>query len=215
MDAAACVEESGLTTTDDLFHGLGMGYLDPVGVSPSRTPYTEPRGDLRDAMSIVIQPNVTTTDHRAGVQTGQMIIVRPSGFEDLHHLQGGTGDGRMTTEQTTEQDVLVREAISHWAPRFTTNGVAVADFNRVTSSVMRWEDWADAWAAAGDVHAELGREAMAEGRMRSAGTHLSTAAVYYHFGKFVFVDYPDTMKPCSSAGGCSTDGGVAVPRSRG
>jgi len=100
----------------------------------------------------------------------------------------------VTTEQTTEQDVLVREAISHWAPRFTTNGVAVADFNRVTSSVMRWEDWADAWAAAGDVHAELGREAMAEGRMRSAGTHLSTAAVYYHFGKFVFVDYPDTMK---------------------
>lgn len=89
VDAAACVEESGLTTTDDLFHGLGMGYLDPVGVSPSRTPYTEPRGDLRDGMSIVIQPNVTTTDHRAGVQTGQMIIVRPSGFEDLHHLQEG------------------------------------------------------------------------------------------------------------------------------
>ncbi len=89
VDAAACVEESGLATTDDLFHGLGMGYLDPVGVSPSRTPYTEPRGDLRDGMSIVIQPNVTTTDHRAGVQTGQMIIVRPSGFEDLHHLQEG------------------------------------------------------------------------------------------------------------------------------
>ena len=89
VDAAACVEESGLTTTDDLFHGLGMGYLDPVGVSPSRTPYTEPRGDLRDGMSIVIQPNVTTTDHRAGVQTGQMIIVRPSGFEDLHLLQEG------------------------------------------------------------------------------------------------------------------------------
>lgn len=89
VDAASCVEEAGLTTTDDLFHGLGMGYLDPVGVSPSRTPYAEPRGDLRDGMSIVIQPNVTTTDHRAGVQTGQMIVVRPAGFEDLHQLPEG------------------------------------------------------------------------------------------------------------------------------
>lgn len=89
VEAAGCVEESGLTTTDDLFHGLGMGYLDPVGVSPSRRPYAEPRGDLRDGMSIVIQPNVTTIDHRAGVQTGQMIVVRPSGFEDVHNLEEG------------------------------------------------------------------------------------------------------------------------------
>lgn len=93
-----------------------------------------------------------------------------------------------------EQDVLVREAMAHWAPRFTTNGVAVADFQRVTSSVVHWADWADAWAAAGSVHEDLGRVALAEGRTRSAGTHLSTAAVYYHFGKFVFVDYPETMR---------------------
>ncbi len=93
-----------------------------------------------------------------------------------------------------EQDVLVREAISHWAPRFTTNGVAVADFQKVTSSVMRWEDWADAWASAGSVHEGLGREALEQERWRSAGIHLSTASVYYHFGKFVFVDCPDTMK---------------------
>jgi dienelactone hydrolase len=93
-----------------------------------------------------------------------------------------------------EQDRLVREAIAHWAPRFTTNGVAVTDFQSVTSGVERWEDWCDAWIAAGRVHEDLGREALAEGRTRSAGNHLSTAAVYYHFGKFVFVDYPDTMR---------------------
>lgn len=93
-----------------------------------------------------------------------------------------------------EQDFLVREAISHWAPRFTTNGVAVADFNRVTSSVTGWADWADAWSAAAAVHEDLGREALAEGRTQSAGTHFATAAVYYHFGKFVFVDYPETMR---------------------
>jgi dienelactone hydrolase len=93
-----------------------------------------------------------------------------------------------------EQDILVREAIAHWAPRFTTNGVAVSDFMTVTGSVEQWADWADAWIAAGSVHEELGREALAEERLRSAGNHLSTAAVYYHFAKFVFVDYPDTMR---------------------
>ena len=100
----------------------------------------------------------------------------------------------MTEDTTVEQDVLVREAIAHWAPRFTTNGVAVSDFMTVTGSVEQWADWADAWIAAGSVHEELGREALAEERLRSAGNHLSTAAVYYHFAKFVFVDYPDTMR---------------------
>lgn len=89
VDAAGCIESAGYTTTDDLFHGLGMGYLDPVGVSPSRIPRAEPRGDVRRGMSIVVQPNVTTPDHRAGVQTGQMVLVTEDGFEDLHFVQRG------------------------------------------------------------------------------------------------------------------------------
>jgi 2,6-dihydroxypseudooxynicotine hydrolase len=44
------------------------------------------------------------------------------------------------------------------------------------------------------VHEDLGREALREGRTRSAGSHLSTAAVYYHFGKFLFVEHPDEMR---------------------
>jgi dienelactone hydrolase len=95
---------------------------------------------------------------------------------------------------STDQDFLVKEATAHWAPRFTTNGVAVSDFNKITASVTRWADWADAWVAAGSVHHDLGREAVGDGRFLSAGQHLSTAAVYYHFAKFVFVDYPDHMK---------------------
>jgi len=105
-----------------------------------------------------------------------------------------------------EQDRLVQEAIAHWAPRFTTNGVAVSDFQTVTAGVQQWEDWCDAWVAAGAVHEGLGREALAEGRLRSAGNHLSTAAVYYHFGKFVFVDYPEKMKQAHQlAVDCLTD----------
>jgi len=87
--ASAVIEDAGFTTTDDLFHGLGMGYLEPIGTSRSRVPAHAPRGDLRAGMAIVVQPNVTSTDHRAGVQTGEMVVVTDTGFEDIHHLEQG------------------------------------------------------------------------------------------------------------------------------
>lgn len=91
-------------------------------------------------------------------------------------------------------DELVGSAVAHWGPRFTVNGVTVADFERVTAEVERWEDWCAAWVAAGARHEALGRDALAEGRLRSAGEHLAQAAVYHHFAKFVFVHDLDQMR---------------------
>ncbi|HET8718762.1 MAG TPA: alpha/beta fold hydrolase [Nocardioidaceae bacterium] len=91
-------------------------------------------------------------------------------------------------------DDRVVSAIAHWAPRFTTNGVTVSDFQRVTGRVERWADWCAAWCAAGAEHEALGRRALAEGRLLSGGQHLSRAAVYYHFGKFVFVEDYEQMR---------------------
>lgn len=91
-------------------------------------------------------------------------------------------------------DERIRSAISHWAPRFTTNGVTVSDFERVAATVTRWEDWCAAWSALGRGHEDLGRTALAEGRHRSAGEHLAQAAVYYHFGKFLFVEDPQQQR---------------------
>lgn len=91
-------------------------------------------------------------------------------------------------------DEKVASAISHWGPRFTTNGVTVADFERVTRGLERWSDWCAAWSAAGDEHERLGRTALSDGRTRSAGEHLAQAAVYYHFAKFVFVEDYEQMR---------------------
>ncbi len=91
-------------------------------------------------------------------------------------------------------DERVATAISHWAPRFVENRVPVGDFQHVADTVQRWEDWCDAWVSRGEVHEKLAEEALATGRDRSAGVHLATAAVCFHFGKFLFVQAPDEMR---------------------
>jgi dienelactone hydrolase len=96
-------------------------------------------------------------------------------------------------------DERVAMAISHWAPRFTMNGVTAGDFERITSGLERWADWCAAWSAVGAEHEELGRDALAAGREMSAGAHLSQAAVYYHFAKFLFVDDLDQMRAAHMA----------------
>lgn len=85
------------------------------------------------------------------------------------------------------RDPIVASAISHWVPRFVANGVLLSDFEEVTAGVERWSDWCAAWCARGEVHEQLGRQAMKEGYRLTAGEHLCRAAMYYHFAKFVFV----------------------------
>jgi len=91
-------------------------------------------------------------------------------------------------------DGRVSAAVSHWAPRFVANGIDYNDLVRVTSAIESWGSWCEQWCAAGAVHEKLGRDALAAGRRRSAGAHLSQAAVYYHFAKFMFVEDIDQMR---------------------
>ena len=96
------------------------------------------------------------------------------------------------------KDARVTSAIAHWAPRFVSNGVILADFEEVTGSLERWEDWCAAWSARAKVHEDLGRDALAQGFRLTAGEHLVRAAMYYHFAKFVFVQAPGEMRAAHS-----------------
>lgn len=91
VEAASVIEDAGFTTVDDLVHGLGGGYLPPVFGSRSRT--LEPLPDLPFAagMTVVVQPNVTTPDGRAGVQTGELLHVTSTGCQRLHTFARGLG----------------------------------------------------------------------------------------------------------------------------
>jgi Xaa-Pro dipeptidase len=87
--AAAVIEDAGFTTIDDLVHGYGGGYLPPVLGSASRPAGPVPDAPFRAGMTVVVQPNVTTTDGRAGVQTGELVLVTGTGVESLHHMPRG------------------------------------------------------------------------------------------------------------------------------
>ncbi len=97
----------------------------------------------------------------------------------------------------TARDPRVEAAISHWAPRFVINGVPLGDFEEVTGSVERWEDWCSAWSARAAIHESLAEHALADGYRLSAGAHYTRAAVCYHFGKFLFVNDMDQLKTAS------------------
>jgi Xaa-Pro aminopeptidase len=89
VDASACIEAAGFTTCDDLVHGFVGGYFAPVLGSRSRPAGPLPDMTLAAGMMIVVQPNVTTTDHRAGVQVGELVLVTETGYERLHTAPAG------------------------------------------------------------------------------------------------------------------------------
>jgi Xaa-Pro dipeptidase len=87
--AAGIIEDTGFTTCDDLLHGYGGGYLPPILGSASRPAGPVPEEPFRAGMTVVIQPNVITKDGRAGVQTGEMVLVTRDGVERLHGVPRG------------------------------------------------------------------------------------------------------------------------------
>jgi Xaa-Pro dipeptidase len=89
IDAAGVIEDAGFTIIDDLLHGYGGGYLPPVLGSRSRPGAQIPDAPLRAGMTVVIQPNVVTPDGKAGIQTGELVLVTATGIEPLHAMPRG------------------------------------------------------------------------------------------------------------------------------
>jgi Xaa-Pro dipeptidase len=89
IDASGVIEDAGFTIIDDLLHGYGGGYLPPILGSKSRPAGRIPPEPFRNGQTLVIQPNVVTRDGKAGVQTGEMVVITKSGIERLHAIPRG------------------------------------------------------------------------------------------------------------------------------
>jgi Xaa-Pro dipeptidase len=83
------IEDAGFTTDDDLVHGYGGGYLPPIIGSKSRPAGKLPELTFKAGMMVVVQPNVISKDGKAGVQTGECVLVTRTGFERLHNAPRG------------------------------------------------------------------------------------------------------------------------------
>jgi Xaa-Pro aminopeptidase len=87
--ASRVIEAAGFTTDDDIVHGYGGGYLPPVLGSESRPAGPIPDFALKPGMMMVIQPNVITRDGKAGVQTGELVVVTETGARSMHDFRRG------------------------------------------------------------------------------------------------------------------------------
>ena len=84
LDAAEFIHRSGYTIYDDLVHGYGGGYLEPVLRTRKTRFAPDPPFTYAKNMVIVIQPNLITADEQMGLQVGSMLLVTDGGAESLH-----------------------------------------------------------------------------------------------------------------------------------
>jgi Xaa-Pro dipeptidase len=91
IEAASLITGAGYTVYDDLVHGYGGGYLPPVLTRADLERQQAAEFTFEAGMTVVIQPNVITTDERAGVQTGELVLVTGAGWESLHRFPRGLG----------------------------------------------------------------------------------------------------------------------------
>ena len=89
IEASGAIEEAGFTIIDDLLHGYGGGYLPPILGCKSRPAGPVPPEPFRAGQTVVIQPNVVTRDGKAGVQTGEMVLITVDGIERFHTIPRG------------------------------------------------------------------------------------------------------------------------------
>jgi len=89
VEASGVIEDAGFTIIDDLLHGYGGGYFPPILGSKSRPAGPVPAEPFEAGMTVVVQPNVVTRDRKAGVQTGELLLITTAGVERLHAFPRG------------------------------------------------------------------------------------------------------------------------------
>jgi Xaa-Pro aminopeptidase len=89
VEASGVIEDAGFTIIDDLLHGYGGGYFPPILGSKSRPAGPIPEEPFEAGMTVVVQPNVVTRDGKAGVQTGELLLITQTGVERMHEFPRG------------------------------------------------------------------------------------------------------------------------------
>ncbi|MBX4922328.1 alpha/beta hydrolase [Rhizobium bangladeshense] len=86
----------------------------------------------------------------------------------------------------TENRLL--SVVEHWLPRIEVAGIPSPTARAIIDRAGVWERWLQAWVEEGDLHAELGEQALQAGRRITAGEAFARASLLYHFGQFMAFD---------------------------
>jgi Xaa-Pro aminopeptidase len=78
------IAERGFTIRDGLVHGFGIGLLPPSIRTRDTTHGLDDDWVFEAGETLVIQPNVITTDETVGVQVGELCVVTDEGAVSLH-----------------------------------------------------------------------------------------------------------------------------------
>ncbi|MGZ9076371.1 MAG: M24 family metallopeptidase, partial [Burkholderiaceae bacterium] len=83
-NAAIFIEKEGFRTLDILIHGWGL-QIEPPRVDLPGAMIKRELGPVtfQKGMLIVIQPNIVTADGKAGVQTGNLVVIEENGARSL------------------------------------------------------------------------------------------------------------------------------------
>lgn len=87
--AAEVIERAGFTICDDLLHGYGGGYFQPILGTKSRPAGPLPDMVLEENMTVVVQPNVVTKDQKAGLQLGDLVRITRAGCVSMQSTPHG------------------------------------------------------------------------------------------------------------------------------
>jgi dienelactone hydrolase len=86
------------------------------------------------------------------------------------------------------QTTRLQQVVGHWLPRMLVAGLPHGDVLRLIGEAGEWSNWCATWSAEGDRHLAMGAESARKGHRITAGEAYRRAALFYHFGQFMFFD---------------------------
>ncbi|MEE8515397.1 MAG: alpha/beta hydrolase, partial [Alphaproteobacteria bacterium] len=89
---------------------------------------------------------------------------------------------------TNKEGGRLSQVVGHWLARIQVAGISHGDALRVIADAGEWENWCAAWCAEGERHAGMAQDAKSQGRLVTAGEAYGRAALFFHFGQFMFFD---------------------------
>jgi 2,6-dihydroxypseudooxynicotine hydrolase len=73
------------------------------------------------------------------------------------------------------------------------------DWEQIRSEVRTWEEWLPTWCKWAERHVALGDEALAQGRLLTAGEAYVRAGLFYHWATFLSVGDPEAFRAALQA----------------